>query len=58
MKNRKLYLNDLYVADYNSLYGEPEDDYDPIYGKAHIEERISSWLIDETQFFVWAPRYA
>ena len=58
MKNRKLYLNDLYVADYNSLYAEPEDDYDPIYEKAHIEELLTSWLIDETQFFVRAPRYA
>ena len=58
MKTRKLNLNDLYVADYNSLYGEPEDQYSPFYAKTRIEESLPKWHIDETQFFVRAPQYA
>ena len=58
MKKRVYKLNDLYVENYNSPYFDPEDQYSPIYAKSRIEQNLSKWHIDETQFFVRAPQYA
>ena len=58
MKKLSLKICDLYVEDYNSPYADPEDEFSPIYAKSRIEDALSKWYIDETQFFVRAPQYA
>ena len=58
MKKNNLKLRDLYVEDYNSPYTAPEDEFSPIYTKSRIEDALSKWRIDESQFFVRAPKLA
>lgn len=58
MKKNNLKLRNLYVEDYNSPYADPEDEFSPIYAKSRIENALSKWHVDETQFYVRAPQYA